>query len=894
MWRSIEFVLISKHEIIADEFCRQLPALRKELKQSGQDPTEAWTIVCEFLALRYAAGAIGSGIKEQLVLVLRSEAKKQLKQPNAKVLDALLLAVNHPGMQNYYKSSPDAFAGLVGAALGYVKALIGHPSNEWLLTNRSELIGGLLNTIRGFVKQTPQLDVFQKAFTANAFVALAELVVLLKQRGHNVTSEFFAIVQELYFTVESTKALKAYLNDASDVSDLAPLFNAPTHVLVLWIEAILIAFKLDTETQSLLHKFLFERFFSATQTRFQTTSELLQAATHYVNLLKRHDAQMNTKLDAAKTSVFIGQHIEQLFAAHCDSQLGEVLGLLCAALRLEPMMFERQLVPIAVRCMVIRKDEATAERCAEFLCLVIDVFRRLNRADNFIAQVIKFLVERLAETKLSNKKKRKSLAAQTGSSKNGVNGGDDDGTVKDEVNVLFAFLQSEFAVARPSSVEPPTTNEWNELSFAWPATVGASFSRFISGLVTKPSLIVWKTIIFSLTDLIVLLKEGRNDPNTLFLVDFNAALLCQYFDGARLAEHAHNAWPLIDINRQLTHSLLQEFGTAILSQEHSVRTMNAFLRCCYQAANFELVCFYYWPDTSMAPTASQDDPQHASSIHPYLAPQQWTLIEQRITNFGRNECRANINRLYLQRLRSALLLRSAEQRATSTLSSIAGAPVVTAIVSEMSQIEAILSADGAAMFLAQLSVVEFAGLCALVLDSEAPLENLVAALGNNRSRILILYVSIVKRIAENFGAKKSIFHAMELDVVSIKCDDPKVSLPHVLAVIRKYVADGVKVKKFNGAEIARNVQLLKELPVEFVGVETRNLLCLLNVAMYVNAKATGDAALIAEVLAFVKGKATFSIASSCLVYFPILYTLQPSCISANHPNCLRCSTSTHG
>lgn len=825
--------------------------MRKQLKQSGQEAaatSAAWTIVCEFLALKYAAGAIGSAVKEQLVAVLRNEARKlQKPKPIGKVFEALLVTLRHPGMQNYYKSAPDAFAGLCGSALGYLRALIiaGEVNGQ-----QKEEVMGLLSIIRVFVKQTPQLDVFRKAFTADAFVAFAELVILLKQQlGWDVSGEFQAIVQELYFTVDATKSLKEFLGNANDESEFAPLFQVPIHALALWLEAILISFKSDTETQTLLHKFLFARFFSAEQTRFQTSGQLLQAATHYLHLLKRHDAQMNAKLGDIKISGFIGKHVQELFSQYCDSQLAEVMGLMCAAVRLEPMMFDRQLIPICVRCMLIRKDgPKAADGFGEFLCLVIDVFRRLSRADNFISQVLKFIVERLAETKLPNKMKRKSEAALE--------------KAEEETSELFAFLQKDHldSTKTLSSYDPAVKSEWNDISFAWPPAVGASFSRFIAGLVTKPSLIVWKTIIFSLTDAIALLKEGHTDPNTMFLVDFSSALLCQYLDGARLAEHAHNAWPLIDTNRQLTHSLLQEFGNAILGQEHSVRTMNAFLRCCHLAANFELVCFYYWPDTSLPPITPAAVSSSSFSIHPYLSGQQWTLIEQRITNFGRTECRTNINRLYLQRMRaSQLLIRN--NMTPATFKSIAGPPVIEATLADRRQIEAILSAVTANGFLAQLTAPEFTALCELALGSEAPLlvDRVIGALGNNRTRIAILYVSIVKQLAQQFGTKKSIFHDVDFDGILADCEtDARKSTEGLVKVVERFVEQDaiakVVVKKFNTTEIVRNVALLRRLPVEFVGVETRNLLWTQNVAMYVNAKATGDLELVQQVLSLVKGE----------------------------------------
>lgn len=168
-WRSIEFVLISKHEIIAEEFCRNLPALRKELRKSGASETataEAWSIIGEFLALKYSAGAISSAVKQQLVDALRKEANKTLDSPVAGVFGAMLVTLEHSGMQNFYKSTPAALADFIGTICAYLLRLIEQQAllaDGWL-PKQTEVIRKMLSGLLTFVKQTPMLEVFRKRF----------------------------------------------------------------------------------------------------------------------------------------------------------------------------------------------------------------------------------------------------------------------------------------------------------------------------------------------------------------------------------------------------------------------------------------------------------------------------------------------------------------------------------------------------------------------------------------------------------------------------------------------------------------------------------------------------------------------------------------------------------
>lgn len=880
-------MLITKHEIITDEFSRQLPALRKQLKKSADvagETAAAWRLCCEFLGLKFAAGAVSSAVKEQLVEALRTEARKSLAAPHSGLLEALLLTLHNTAMQNFYKSAPTTLADLLATICEYLRRLVDASTDDQWLSRQSEPIAKLLAGVLTFVKQTPQLESFRQRFASVAYVPLVELIVTLRARGHRYTGEFFGIVREMFFPAGSSTALREFIKRsepaATTGTEFAIMFASPTHALALWLEAILIAFRADTDTQIALHRYLFGGLFASPSADASAAAapDRLARVTFYLNVLKRHDAQMRVKMDADNVRRFLGQHIEELFTGHYIGQPADALAMLCAAVRLEPMMLQHSMVPMAAKCMVLPKDAATSAAFAEYLELVIEVFRKLSHAPKFVSSLLRDLVECLAVTKLSSKMKRKSVAAagQPASAKKSklaagderVNIRHDDADESTDGNRYFALLQQDFATQRSDAAAATgavsSAVDWPDIAFAWPPAVGHAFVRFIGGLVSKPSLVVWKTMLFSLTDYVTLLKEGHSDANTLFLVDICAALFCQYFAGARLAEHTDQTWSQIDPNRTLTHSLLHEFGKAILSQEHNHRTMNAFLQCCLHAADFELLCFYYWPDT----LAARQPLRH---VHPYLrepaSEKQWTLVEQRISNFGRDACKANINRVHLQRMYGAALLAAS----TSADERPSAAPVA---LDDLHQVQSLLGASAASTLVDTLGAGELCELCSvLTADGAQPvdLSRISTRVLRNRDFVFVLALSLFNRVCAQFGGGSKAPATVDCAqlVAAIDTERYEETLAALVASVEASAAAGGHLKKANAERIIGECRPLAQLPIDYLGTQRRHVLFALLLRLLVAARQTQHARLIDGVLAQLKRFVHFGDALDAFAVLPI-------------------------
>lgn len=863
-------MLITKHEVITEEFCSNLRKFHKEVKRTSAGYEAVWKIINEFLALKCSAGAIGSSTKELLVNTLRAEANITIGQPNVAVFEGLQLTMHNAAMQNYYKSNPKAYAGFVGTNVKYLIALLAQESQNWLET-QIDAIKVLIAAIKSFVKHTPLLDQFQVAFSAKVYVPFVELFVSLRHRKYDLTAEFFAIVQELYLSSDSASAeLKQCLLRQKTNTKFESILMGPVHSFLMLIESILIGFRLDNEIQVLLHKFVFEHCFGGSDDRFISPGNKLTAGTYYLQLLRKHEISMAINIESGKALIYFGKQVQELVEANFETSLSDSLRLLIAALELDPMLLEHSLFPIFVKCMLTRKDDAALELYKEFSCLIIDIYRRLSRAEKFVSQLYRSLWERLSSFKLSKKIKRKSMVTDGAHTKK-AKGIDGEATLNGETctenqaSKYLKLLQEAFSKSKTAETSTGEADIWSDIAFAWPVQVGDAFAKLISGLVSKPSLVVWKTLVFTLTDFIHLVRDGNIDENTVFVVELISAMMCQYFAGCRLAEHSDQSWDFIEENRRLIYTMLKEFGAAILSQEHNIRTMNAFLKICHKVGAFDLLCWYYCPDSMNGNAQYPDLPaldgsKLVDTLHGYLIEQEWTLIEQRITNFGRNECKANLNRLYMQRLKASMLFRR-QSKPNSVQNHL-----LSTTMTDLEQLSEILrDSDTNVLFVQNLSHQEMTEVCEVLLDAEQS-QQLAANVWHRKDFAEVLYVSIFKRLTDAFASKRSILVNIDFDAM-LSGDEFQAETGNVVKALIAHLdsTDELKIKKFSKEAIAKWVEFLAALPVKFISNERKDVLVLMTFALYCNVKGTANVELISATHSLVKGQFLFTYAQETII-----------------------------
>lgn len=861
IWNSIEFVLLSKQEIIVDEFCDQLPKLRKE----HSDTKAAWSKINEFLSFRYASGTVNVAIKAKLVKALTEEAEKSINnlKTSPLILNALLITLENPSIQNYYKSNATDYAKFLGENFRYVTVLLQSADiTSDQCKEYEHQIERILTSMRLYVKQTPFLDVFKSDFAAEILQILCELVIWTDNRNISCKKVFLNMLQELYFNGSQTKQLKQYFDnkgvqqsDDAIVKEFHDLFDVPMHVFLLVLETVVLSFRSDTEVQRSLFQYLLSENDGKLNVHNDDVPQQLSGLTIFILLLKKYEIPLRFDIDSMRAHYYLGIRMESIVNSYYTTHPYEVLNLLCAIIKLDPLIVEFSVCKIAVKFMLIAKTEETVwTKYEEFMFLVIEMYRKLSRAEKFISQLIKNLYETLSTMKLSKKLKRscnnsiaesstpqkklkkstdESISMDTSSAKLTTSGVNENVVLLEQAIIKECESMSKFNVQTKNR----NTQIWSDIAFAFSPAISNTYTRFISGLVTKPSLVVWKSLIFTLKDYIQQLSEsnGKCSENCIFLIEITSALLSQYFMGSRVAEQSDKSWDLIDTNRNSTRTILTDFGHAILSQEHNSRTMNAFLKLCYSASNFDLICWYYRPDSMQLSTNGDDDSNTldvakcSKTIHAYLTEKEWTTIEQRIMNFGKRECKANINKIYLQRLKAAQLfdLQLGNDMTKFLLSSA---------FDDVEQISDILNDPSLSQwFIENLNSEQKRKVCEVMLQSTGEIDLLKELRKvNNLEFIEILTFTAYQKILEILAGGKNSDSLSSIDFEAIfdyRTDDVCKSLSGILTkdfTGPNSIADRKHLKKCR-EEVNSLLDLLKSLPIGFCKSNSKTMLSFLNI-----------------------------------------------------------------
>lgn len=872
VWNSIEFVLLSKQEIVIDEFCNNLPKLCTEIEKSSTHYfNAAWTKINEFLSFRYSSGTVNVAVKAKLVKTLADAAEKSINESISSplILHSLLITLQNPSIQNYFKSNAVDYAKFLATNSRYVIALL--KSNNNLSNDQcheyKQQIDQIFESMRLYIKQTPFLDAFKSAFAAEILQVLCELVIWSTCREISFKKTFLSVLQELYFNGNQTKQLKQYFSAPEDqstndsaIKEFQCIFNVPMHVLLLVIETVILSFRNDIEVQQKFFQYLLNANGGRLNVHDGAIKTQLSGLTIFLLLLKKYDVPLKFDINSTKAHTYLGKQIEQIVNALYLTHPIDILNLLCATLKLDPLILEFSVCQIAVKFMLMPKQDGHMwTKYEEFIFLVIEMYRKLSRAEKFISQLTKNLYETLSSIKLSKKLKRtfnSSLIEETTPSKKLKKTFDESVALETSIAEEISLAEYQILVLLENSIlnecgslskfnkqikRRDNNQIWSDIAFAFSPAISSVYTRFVSGLVTKPSLVVWKSLIFTLKDYIQQLADanGKCGENCIFLIEITAALLSQYFMGTRVAEQLDKSWDSIETNRQETRNILANFGHAILNQEHNSRAMNAFLKLSLSASNFDLVCWYYRPDSMQVRSDNNDDEsckldvkKCSKSIYAYLSDKEWTTIEQRIMNFGKRECKANINKIYLQRLKAAQLF---DVQTDGDVSKF----LLSTAFSEIEQISDILSDQNLAhWFIENLNSKHKRTTCELLLQCSEGIE-IISGLRtvNNLEFVEVLVFSVYKKIIEILTAGNNFENMATIDFEAMFAHDFDDACKGMGRLLKKVSSGKVhfgdkKHTKNAHDELSALLRLLSGLPIGFCTSTTKSALVLMNMLVF--------------------------------------------------------------
>lgn len=522
-----------------------------------------------------------------------------------------------------------------------------------LLSSDAEFVVPVIKQLAEIARRSQKLPELRECYNARTVRPLVELLLSL---------ESASLVEEL---AELEKQLK-------DTLDLDRIASQPLHVSLLLLEAAVFNSRYERVELAAIVRAVFPKSDGELKAPLPLAAYLLMSLRKYDVSLQfniKDKKKEGVKEKSLSAFEFVSEQLLQIARQHRKTHLKELLVLLCSALRLNPLLLEQSVYQITVWLLTAHKETAEEEQLySEYLVLLLDMFRRLSRAERFIMNLLKSLKEWLAvyqmPSPLSSEAKKRRVQDSDSSSVEE----EDVARGQHYVRAIFAGSPSAAAVTAPSP-----NDAFKQLAQTWPShSAGVAFTRLVSHLMTKPSLVIWKTLLHSFVELLQDEKQQEQQPagmplpgNLDFARELHAALLCQYLNGTRLAEQVHLHQAEVEQQLQHTAQVLEQFGRRLLSQEHNRRLMNAFLECTERASGLELLLAHYWPDGYPAS-------QRKLQLRGFLPQDDWTLIQQRVHNFGKSSCRQRLQRLELQLAESGWLLQE-EQRRSSCSDALAEA-----------------------------------------------------------------------------------------------------------------------------------------------------------------------------------------------------------------------------
>ncbi|EDV45365.1 uncharacterized protein LOC6555508 [Drosophila erecta] len=609
VWQSVEFPYPNKYEVIADWLSTSLGGCEDLPTQQLKD----------FLSLRAQPGWVTQTTKTQLIHALYEIVSRE-ENANESALELLPMVLGSEMLQDALRSSNELLFECYGSLFRCHQKCVelrrdtkdGTESQDhW----DAEFVVPVIQQLTEIVRRSLEPEKLLEEYNSKTVRPLVELLLTLKTP-----------------CLDELAALEKQINAEFSIARTNDL---PLHVNLILLEASVLNNRFQTGKLSAILSCVFE-----TESLAQSS---LQLAAQFVMSLRKYDVSLQFRMKNRSITgfAFISNQLLHLVRQYKKSSLKEVLILLCSVLRYNPLLLEQSVYQITVWVLTTPKENGQVEELySEYLVLLLDMFRRLSRAERFIMNLLKALREWLGKYTLdvphNDAKKRRTQDSQV---------------IEDERHRMEERFLGIIFSRTPLATAPSANDAFKQLCQTWPShSAGVAFTRLMSHLMSKPSLVIWKTLLHSFAELLVEDQPKEVLPENLdFARELHAALLCQYLSGTRLAEQVQLYQLQVEQQLQHTSQVLEQFGRLLLSQEHNRRLMNAFLECAERASGLELLLAYYWPDGFPAS-------QRPLRLRGFLPTAEWTLIQQRVYNFGKSCCRQRLQRLELQLVESGWLL----------------------------------------------------------------------------------------------------------------------------------------------------------------------------------------------------------------------------------------------
>ncbi|XP_004524946.1 uncharacterized protein LOC101462218 [Ceratitis capitata] len=844
-WNSAEFTLSSKYELVLEWLSTEAAVL-----PVNEIPYEEFT---ELLNMRAQPGLIEQDVKKKFIkmMICLSDklAEEACVERTCNWARILLLLCDFELLQDLYRGDYELHAEVYSSLLIYYELYLTSFESTKMYINttakktlsnatETEFFSSVISNLRDHIKRTGDMERYDKSYRLHILQPLVRVMLIL--RTHSIC--FFDELLQL------ERLLTNHLQDEQFVDRV---INLPLYVRLLTLECAVVNRRgVESFVQHLLKyafKELTEEVEKVEQKHNQKRSIMLTAAAYTLEIFRKHDINLNFKMELENQKPALTYLGEQLFICiqQCKQHyLREVLLVLCAALRLNPLILEQDIFQITTWMIVAeKKNNEEHTLFDEYLVSLMDMFRRLSRVEKLVFNMLKSLKEWLNKYDMDSThevEKNRKRKAVDGVEINAKKSKPPRVTLDDEITYIHIIFEDFHKLSADRNIDENSGLyiDFPYLHAAWPSnSVGIAFSKLITGLVSKPALVIWKSLLYSLEELIQKLQNHPENAcleNNQFLLDLHAALICQYFNGCRLAEQYDKFATEVNEQLRITKEVLTKFKSLVLTQEHNDRSLSALLECVYHASNFELLLNFYQPDG-----LNGNQLPDAECLHTLISTEEWSSLQKRVMKLGKSQGKFLCHRLILQRMQAQSVLKSMNDKTDLKLESES-----TFDNSVQGEVKNLLQREPSMKwFLSQLSPKAKVNKIQQLLDETS----VIAAMAEDLGSLEIIAGALCARLAQTFAStsKGSILATLKGNFDNLSqgmCAEQNTAekeLQKLVNIVQIHAQNEYNVKKLpKHDEMKKLILLCRQLPLGYLRRQSKNIIFTFLIAFYCDLNAT--------------------------------------------------------
>lgn len=547
-----------------------------------------WIEIQRLLKLHHPSNCVSSATKQKL---LQSVVKALNVNQKFSSISVCLDLASHESLKDFFKSHLDVYCEFLCSIIYSYETLNGQGDPQ-----SDEIFNAIIAELYCFAK----IDEFKKLFLDHLVVPLANVADKLSSTNKQA---MWILIKSIYFSQLS--------KSDSHLEIFTPQLAADQRKVLM--ETFIFINKTNQREVVNFLKFLYDEELQDAEddTAFlsRTKQIFLLLSQHDIEMapIKRMDPELFEEL-----STRINSAIESTRQSMKFSELMETLSSFIIS---DAFLFEKNIYTILGDCMLQDKTSSELLSYESFFQVVVKIYGK--DMNQFVKKLLKSINDKLESFTIPKKRKRKIQGLP-------------------EVSRKKQKLST-------SEIPIESICEESFIHHIWSNALAEQFAEIVAGLNVTQSTKLWQQLNEFLAKVLKKVKDSSDfDENILFKIDFATSLLSELFVNTRLQEQLMNKSDKVALTAKDFDDTQSLFNDIILNIEYNHRVMSAFLKLSSSYESFLMLYFYHY---------NPEDNNDLAMVfikNALKANSEWSIIQQRIRNFGKIDEKNHLNSLLIQ------------------------------------------------------------------------------------------------------------------------------------------------------------------------------------------------------------------------------------------------------